>query len=95
MSKKPNIIYFFSDQHRCVAYALIKFTKFNDMSEGIVQKIKNTVFQHFLDMPLCKVVNSDLQLCWKQQISCWAQRNGNLVLLTLSKSFNYLTVARR
>ena len=53
---------FHSDQHRCVPYALIKFMKFNELSQGITQKIKTTIFQQFLNFPLCKVVNKDLDL---------------------------------
>ena len=51
-----------SDQHRCVPYALIRFLKFNDLSEEVIEKIKCTSFSHFLDMPLCKVVNKDLDI---------------------------------
>ena len=31
-----NIVDCRSNQHRCVAYALIKFMKFNDLNEGII-----------------------------------------------------------
>ena len=57
-----SIIVCCSDQHTCVPYALIKFLKFNDLSEEIKEKIKCTIFKHFLDMPLCKVVNKDLDI---------------------------------
>ena len=32
----------------------------NRVSERVVAKIKNTPFSQFWEMPLCKVVNSDL-----------------------------------
>ena len=51
---------YLTDQHRCVSYALLKFLKVNRLSDRVVEKIIKTPFAHFWDIPLCKIVNSDL-----------------------------------
>ena len=43
-----------------MSYALLKFLKVNRFSDRVVDKIRNTPFSHFWDIPLCKVVNSDI-----------------------------------
>ena len=43
-----------------MSYGLLKFLKVNRVSDRVVEKIKSTPFSQFWEMPLCKVVNSDL-----------------------------------
>ena len=41
---------------------MIRFLKVNKLSDVVVEKIKKTVFGHFWDIPLCKIINSDLDV---------------------------------